>query len=332
MFVKLSGKPRTKRVLVYGWYYQGNIGDDFFIGAFRHLFPEISFVFTDHISVSYLQEVDAVFFGGGSFLYDAPNINNEALQLLKQKKIFYLGIGIEPNIHSIHLELMSQAQLIATRSSDQIDRIRILNKNSILIPDLVYSLQSQIVNSPKKNRSVLILPNSNVLPQLSDPHWKHAAWGYFKAEFAQFLDWLIEENYTVNFFQFCQAFKMHDQWAAYELLSLMNRRDNIFVLQEDYSKIELASQLLSQYSIVITQRYHGIVLSEMTHTPYISLYHHDKLKPANSDNGKFISYYGLSKRNMINAFNLSLKIDFANSLPIESNTFKTFSEKVIGLI
>ena len=143
---------------------------------------------------------------------------------------------------------------------------------------------------------------------------------------------MIEEDYTVNFFQFCQALKMHDQWAAYELLSLMNRRDNVFVLQEDHSKIGAASQLLSQYSVVITQRYHGIVLSEMTQTPYISLYHHDKLKPSHSNNGKFISYYGLSKRDMINAFNLSLKIDFANSLPIESNTFKTFSEKVIGLI
>ena len=83
------------KVLVYGWYHQGNIGDDLFMEAYHHLFPSLQLVFTETITSDKLQDVDAVFLGGGSFLLDAPRATDEALQLLKKKKIFYLGVGVE---------------------------------------------------------------------------------------------------------------------------------------------------------------------------------------------------------------------------------------------
>src|SRR5271169_6096331 len=112
------------KVLVYGWYHQGNIGDDLFIDSYLHLFPDIDFVFSDSITTDKLRDVDAVFFGGGSFLFDRPTISNEALQNLSSKKIFYLGVGVEADIHDTHQKLMSQALLIATRSSDQVERLK----------------------------------------------------------------------------------------------------------------------------------------------------------------------------------------------------------------
>src|SRR5271163_1304539 len=128
------------KVLVYGWYYQGNIGDDLFMESFRHLFPDFEFIFTENINSDKLKDVDAVFFGGGSFLLDRPLITEDALKILKSKKIFYLGVGVEVDIHPIHIELMSSALMIATRSKNQIDKLRLLNKNVSYIPDLIYSL------------------------------------------------------------------------------------------------------------------------------------------------------------------------------------------------
>src|SRR5579864_6412775 len=113
-----------KKVLVYGFYHQGNLGDDLFVEAFQHLFPNVDFNFTESIDVDKLRDVDAVFFGGGSFLLERPNITEAALEVLKKKKVFYLGVGVEADIHPVYMELMSRALLIATRSIDQVERLR----------------------------------------------------------------------------------------------------------------------------------------------------------------------------------------------------------------
>jgi polysaccharide pyruvyl transferase WcaK-like protein len=323
---------KKMKVLVYGWYYKGNIGDDFFIEAFRHLFPNFNLVFTDHIDVAHVKNVDAVFFGGGSFLYDAPLITHDALVILKTKKIFYIGVGIEPDIHPIHMELMSLAKLIATRSADQIERMKSLNQKVFFIPDLAYSLQSKVELAPDKTRSVLVLPNSCVLPQRDEPHWKHAAWAYFKSEFSQFLDWLVEEGYKINFFPLCLADKMDDIWAANELISHMGERSRALLLQDSAHKMSEVSKLISQYNVVITQRFHGIVLCEMTKTPYLAIHHHDKLKKSEETEGRFISYYGLSRRDLINAFELAFKMKYTDVLPLKSNIFETLSKEVTSLI
>lgn len=320
-----------KKVLVYGYYNKNNKGDDFFIEAFKSLFPSYKLIFTDHINDLHLTDIDAVFFGGGSFLFDAPEITVTAFQLLKSKKIFYIGIGVEPEIHPNHIELMSIAKFIAIRSTDQIDRIKQINKNVLLIPDLVYSLQDKIELSNLKTRSVLILTNSNVLPQRSDPHWKHAAWNYFKSEFSQFLDWLIENNYNIDFFSLCKSKNMDDQWAACELISFMNNRNNDFILNTTAHKINEVSKIISQYGLVITQRFHGIVLSEMTKTPFIAIHHHDKLKSKNEQDN-YLSYYGLSKHSLVNAFKSSFKMKYTNVLPLKYNIFETLINEVDRLI
>src|SRR5271166_6394396 len=133
-----------KNILIYGFYYKNNLGDDLFMEAFEYLFPDLELFFTDSISVDKLLGMDAVFFGGGSFLLGNHNISTEAVTILKTKKVFYLGVGVETDIHPVHLELMSGAQLIATRSIDQVERLRTINPNVRFIPDLVYALQDKV--------------------------------------------------------------------------------------------------------------------------------------------------------------------------------------------
>ena len=318
------------KILVYGWYHQGNLGDDLFMEAYRNLFPDYDFVFTDNINVVQLEGVDAVFFGGGSFLLESPKITDDALRILKGKKILYLGIGVEAKIHPIHLELMSQAKIIATRSPEQIIYLQSINKNSFYVPDLVYSLQSKVQLSPKSNRSVLIMPNINVVPQRLDPHWKHAAWAYFKSEFTQFMDWLVENEYQPTLFSMCNGVEVDDNWASAELVSHMDNRSRYYIRPFLYHPSDLSSmtQLLSKYDLLITQRFHGIVLAEMTRTPYIAIHHHDKLKNVTPGDGTFLSYYNSSKQSFINAFEQTINMKFVNSVPINSHLFGELIEVV----
>lgn len=320
------------KVLVYGFYGKGNIGDDLFVEAFQHLFPNLEFIFSETITSTMLQDIDTVFLGGGSFLHDNPDITPSAFLELKSKKIFYLGVGVESYIHPKHLELMSLAKLIATRSIDQVDRLKTINSNVIYIPDLVYSLQNKAQLSEKIGKSVLIMPNVSVLPNCLSLHWEHAAWSYFKSEFCQFLDTVVDDGWKLSFFSMCHAERLEDDWAANELIGHMARRSNKFLLINRPNKIEDVTKLISSYDLIITQRFHGIVLSEMTRAPYISIHHHDKLKASQPRDGAFISYYNGSKQSFIDTFNKTIKMKFTSELPVEPAIFKAFTTEVINLL
>jgi polysaccharide pyruvyl transferase WcaK-like protein len=316
-----------KKILVYGFYFKGNIGDNLFIEAFQHIFPDIEFVFTDHIDLVSLDNIDVVFFGGGSFLLDEPYITAPALQKLYLKKIFYLGVGVEAKINFMHLDLMSKSVMIATRSLDQIDSLKLINKNVIYLPDLIYSLQSKVKLSSKLNRSVLIMPNISVVPRGSDPHWKHSAWNYFKSEFAQFLDFLIDEEFNINLFPMCKGISLDDDWASAELVSHMNDRSCFYIHPtcNRPENIEEVTALISKYDVVITQRFHGIVLAQMTKVPCLSISHHDKIKSEHS-----ISYYGVSKDKLIEKFEY-IK-DSQVNISVDPATFLAFNKQVVSLL
>lgn len=319
-------------IVVYGWYGQGNVGDELFADAFRNLFPEFTFTFVTKLNSSILETADALFFGGGSFLYAKPNINDSDLELLKTKKIFYISVGIEHDIHPIHLDLMKKACLIATRSKDQVDRIKLINPNTKFVPDIVYSLQSQAVSAPKKNKSILIMPNISVVPKWNDIQWKHSSWNHFKSEFSQFLDALVEDGFKLNFFSMCKNRSLDDDSAASEIINMMSHRNNTYQLQNTPKDFASITKLLSQYSLIITQRFHGIVLSEITRVPYVAIHHHDKLKNSVPHEGKYISYYGTYKQELFDKFNMALGMKYSSILPIEPDIFKELQHDVVELI
>lgn len=303
------------QVLVYGFYNSRNIGDRLFKLAFQKLFPEYQFTFTDVLTLELLQKFNIIFFGGGSFL-DAPiNMKENLFPILLGKKIFYIGVGVETDIHSQHLELMKKATLIASRNSSHF----VSSLKGLVIPDLVYALETK--NYQRKNKSVLILPNAHLISTNSDKLWKYNAWEYFKSEFSQFIDYLIDEKYNISFLPMCEDKNINDVGAAFEIINRLNKKEYTILSPN----IEEVLQLISTYSIVITQRFHGIVLSEITHTPYISIHHHDKLQYTYPKNGNYISYYNLNKNLLINNFKNINKFELNREI---KNKFSELKNKV----
>lgn len=322
MSEKLFGKSRIK-ILVHGWYNQSNLGDDCFINAFKALFPSFDFTFCDHITVSRLYNIDAIFFGGGSFLCEPLSADADALPEIIKHKIFYIGVGAETEIHTDHLKLLSIAELIAIRSPEHKEKIKQINEDVIVIPDLVYSL-SPCKSNTKWNDSVLIIPNIAVVPSWNEPHWKHAAWEYFKNEFAQFVDELIVNNYKVKFFPMCNNNELNDVSAAIEIINRMANRNYSMILNKCNDFYD-ATYLISQYQTVITQRYHGIVLSDTLGIPNMSIYHHDKLKNYSGIN---VPYYNLSKDMLWKNFNKTIYAKDQAILPIYQDIFKVLIKRV----
>lgn len=313
-------------ILVYGWYNQGNIGDELFKIAFNTLFPDYNLVFASRITKLLLKDASAIFIGGGSFLFAPINMEDGCFDILNQKKIFYIGVGLETEIHSEHLKLMKIAKLVAIRNSDKLKQAIKINTNSIVIPDIVYSLKNKIVKQQVIPKSVLILPNIVVVGQNADPHWKHTSWEYFKSEFSQFLDVLVDNKFIIRFMPMCQNKKSDDNWAATEIINKMNNRSNDYFLEAS-SSFEDITSLISKFEIIITQRFHGIILAKMLDIPSIIISHHDKL----NINNEVISYYGISKMILQNKMSNILQ-NYSSVLPIENNIFEELRKRVSDLI
>jgi exopolysaccharide biosynthesis predicted pyruvyltransferase EpsI len=311
-------------ILVYGWYSHKNRGDDLFIDAFHKLFPQHSFTFTDHITNDMLKDINTVFIGGGSMLSDKPNISD--INKLKGFPLYYIGVGSETTIHPVHISLMRQAKLIALRSDDKLSKVLSINSNTIVIPDLVYALADNMVPNPI-DKTVLVLPNIAVVPQNNDHHWKHTAWEWFRNEFSQFLDSKIDHGYKISFLSMCEDHKLHDDFASLSIISSMKHRDIDYIIQSDD-----VLRTISQHSIVITQRYHGIILSEIAKTPYVAIHHHDKLKKSYFNSGTFIPYYGFNKQGMIDAFDIAMKEPQKIDVPALSDIFKGLGERINSLL
>ena len=287
----------SKKVLVCGFFFKNNLGDNLFIEAFQELFPTLSFIFVDEIKESDLIDIDAVFIGGGSFLYNAPPIGKNLEKLLTMK-LYYIGVGLETDINPIHKQLIAKAQLLAIRTPQFKDKGLSLNKNTITIPDIVYALQGNVELAKKEPKSILVIPNLVVVPYHSDSNWRYVSWNYYKSEMSQFLDEKINDGWNVSFWSFCNNQFGNDEWNSIEVINQMTSRCSVKIIPYQNFSFKEAAKLASSFAYCITQRYHGGIVCDMVKTNHVNIYHHDKLKVGNA-----LSYYGLTKAALHESFN-----------------------------
>jgi hypothetical protein len=129
-----------------------------------------------------------------------------------------------------------------------------------------------------------------------------------------------------------RAEEADDTWAAVELIAQMEKRHQDYFLPALPVGIGAATALISRYQTVITQRFHGIVLAELTQTPYVAIHHHDKLKFSQPNNGKFVSYYNCSKHTLIDNFNQAQCMNYQTHHSIFTDTFKALVNRVTSLL
>ncbi len=305
--------------LIYGWYGRGNAGDELMKLALENMLRPrgLALRFVDKIYGSLLHDVEAVIFGGGSILYGAPNVTPDALQVLASGSVpvFYVGVGIETEIHPVHQKLMSVARIIAARERD--------------IPDLVFSLPVPENDSSVEKKGIIVIPNIEVVPVWEDAHWKHVAWEHFKDEFAQAIDVLLDKGVKVSYLLMCNNDQMKDAWATSELIARMKRRNKP---RDIYAGVgtEIVP-LMQSHHAVVTQRYHGIILAEAAGVPYVSIDHHDKLKNAQPSRGMHLSYYGMTKASLISSIESAINSTLKPHL-VSRQVYDDLARKIVEIV
>lgn len=285
------------KILIIGFYFKDNAGDNFFCEAFREMFPEYGLTFTNYIDENLANQFEIFIIGGGSFLNQDLPISNRAFKIIENKAIFYVGVGAETEISQSHFTLLKKAKYVFIRSAH---KDKIPNNNCMVIPDIVFSLKNKVIQGAREKKSVLIFPNISVVPQHHNPYWKFTAWEHFKNEFAQFLDELVQDGYEIKFLGMCDNPTLDDNAAAYEIINRMKIRKK-YILYPYSRNFCSYSNIISKQSIVISERYHSTVLAQMTDTPYISIGHHHKFDTV-PNIGAHLSFFSISKNQLKETF------------------------------
>lgn len=288
------------QILVYGWYGHQNIGDELMAKALQTMLPEFSLKFVDYLKKQDVENCSLVLIGGGSFLYAPLRGQEEAKKLLLSKPIIYVGIGAETSVNAEHQQLLTKAEAVFVRNIPCKQFQDIVKKyNKIQDLSLLFCTNEW---KKKPTKSLLYIPNSELLPNVNSPLWVKAAWDYSKSEICQTFDQLIEDNWSITLAPFCNDKRVQDIWACHEIVSYCKNRQKLNVLSpswfDDFS-FEKIAQYYDKSSIVITQRFHGALLAQCTITPSITIHHHEKLAKLDKDVTTLIPYYGLTKQMLL---------------------------------
>jgi exopolysaccharide biosynthesis predicted pyruvyltransferase EpsI len=135
---------------------------------------------------------------------------------------------------------------------------------------------------------------------------------------------MVAQKYSINFLPMCSHPELSDHAAAIEIINGTSHRSKCKI-QKQPKNLQEATQVFSQYSLIITQRFHGIILANMVNVPVISIQHHDKLKNCSTFG---VSYYGLNKNLLIDQVNDIKSRKNNNILPIERNSFIDLKQRV----
>lgn len=291
------------KLLVYGWYGHENLGDELMAEALRQILPDDDLRFVDTLDFNVVQGADAILVGGGSFLYAPMRMKGEGvLGAIASKPIVYVGVGSETDVHEHHAKWLSKSVAAFTRSKKPSEAWRKAAPHYQTLPDLTMCLDAKRNATPMSAKRLLYVPNAELVPTRSAPAYKKPAWEYFKSEISQAFDALIEDGWTITTAPFSDASGMRDQWAAFEVTAMCDKRWKVQSLEPSWMKggykrkefsFESVVNEYCRHSVVLTQRFHGAVIAQATQTPCVVVHHVDKLEQA-QDAGK-VPYYGFRK-------------------------------------
>lgn len=277
-----------KNIFVFGWYGHNNLGDEAFKKAFESLWGrQANLTFKNKIPDN-INEYDACFIGGGSFLdQEIPNLSKIKIPLA------FIGVGVHSYIHPKNMPSLHQSKLIITRDEIIPECLSDINSKIFKASDLVFSRKLNISNC-NKDRSILVLGNEFLSPKRNSPNWKHTSFNWFISEFSKVCDDLAKEGYLIKFYPMCTSDKFDDRFFSSHIASQMETNKFEFHFK-DTNEDEFINNI-NQAHLVISMRFHGNIFSTILGKNFVGINSHDKMKSYFNTLGlnNFVDYYGFN--------------------------------------
>jgi polysaccharide pyruvyl transferase WcaK-like protein len=197
-------------------------------------------------------------------------------------KVRFVGVGVGPIYERMSRQFIRWALRLADYRGfrDEFSRHRIAtvfdSSSDHVFPDLAFSLPKCIFPPcPKRRRQkqqvgLGIMDHRDV--HLLDTHQQELAYFAYLDKMCDFVEWLIHHDYQVRILQ---GDSKHDVAPRLELRSRLEQRgiryDEAGIFDEGSSSVEELLNQLAQVDIVVSPRFHNLLLGMMMDIPAISI-------------------------------------------------------------
>ena len=275
-------------IFVFGWYDQGNLGDEVFKLSFNELWSSVNFTFGNEIP-SNINTYDALWIGGGSFL-DQPIYKIDTVTI----PLCFIGVGVSAAIPLINQQALKRAKRIICRDKKLLDNLPVKD-NATAISDLVFARTDLQPLHHKKTRQITVLLNDFVTPiGVAVPEWRSLSYSWFLQEFSKILDRFAAQDYKIKLLPMCINPRVDDRRIAAAIIGR-----SIYPHRYDWQlnpvcEFDLRAEI-SKSAFVLTQRFHGLVYSIIEECPCLAICTHDKFNSLVKElDLPSVDYYGLT--------------------------------------
>jgi polysaccharide pyruvyl transferase WcaK-like protein len=256
---------------ILGWYHQQNVGDeafkDVFRAAIRDADPSVTVSFHTPFNALQSPPPDKVILGGGDV------VRPFYLQKIPpQVKIFPLGVGLG---YQSEIELLEKASVpfALFRNRDDVELARDRGITADYAPDLTFFLNKpdpvQIIMKEGKTLGVFLSDEISPTSERKETCGEYMYYEYFKWELASILD-VLSEYYNIVLVAFSTTTSIHDHRLSLDIYQRMSARDRVSFVTQSLSMAQ-ALWLISQFNLVISMKFHGIMFAVNQGVPFINI-------------------------------------------------------------
>lgn len=284
------------KVLVYGWYNKGNVGDESYKLSFPRLFPGCDFTFTSHLDNSLLDGKDCLVLGGGNILDKkyVSAISKAVRDSGWDKPIHAFSVGYGDL--GMTKEDINMFSSIRVRDEKAVSRIASRGYSSVeYCPDAAFCMEPDIENGRRLwkeyyerqglelyDKKVVVVFNAHLMISHNDVLLRDGL------RFFQFAyDWTQIIDHTSASFMFI-PFGTHFPWDdrvpnAWIASKCKWHRKNCMVY--DPPSIQETLDLIASSDALVTQRFHSTIFATLGCVPFVDIFHHDKNLSFLQENG-----------------------------------------------
>lgn len=212
-------------------------------------------------------------------------------------KLLFVSVGAGPICHPLTRWFIKSALALAdyrsyrdSFSKQSIDSIGFETNSDRVYPDLAFSLPRTMI--PEHNKRDIQRPvigvglkdYYGVLGQSQDGG--EARYRDFVSKLGTFVTWLVEHKYTVGVLI---GDALYDSRVKQDLLILLEKRGLKYedgqIINEPISSLEELLSQLAATDVVVSPRFHNILLALMLCKPVISLSYHEKFESVMAEVG-----------------------------------------------
>ena len=198
-------------------------------------------------------------------------------------KVRFVGVGVGPIYERLSRWFITNALSLADyrsfrdqNSKDRISKNGFVRDKDPVFPDLVFSLAKELLGKRSAGDGTVRQVGLGIMDHRDVHMWSdeehQAQYAAYLQKMCEFIQWLVSHNYSVRLLQ---GDARHDAGTRADLKELLTQRgiqyQNSNIIDEGGDTVEELIAQIAKVDIVVSPRFHNLLLGLMMNIPAISI-------------------------------------------------------------